>query len=310
MKIAALAGGVGGSKLQLGLARVMNARDLTIIANTGDDLTHQGLEDSPDLDIITYTLAGMVNPKTGWGIRGDTFSLLARLAAFGAPAWFHLGDADLATHIYRTARLRAGDTLTQVTAAICATLRVKPKILPMSDAPVRTMVATSRGTLAFQEYFVKYRTKPVVRGLEFTGAKTARPAPGVLRALRDAEGIVICPSNPLISVGPILAVPGIRQALEQRRNRVVAVSPIVAGRSLKGPSDRMLRQMGHEASALGVAKIYQRICGTMIIDRADEARAPAIQTLGMRVICAPTVMRSLRDKTQLARHVLAALGSN
>jgi LPPG:FO 2-phospho-L-lactate transferase len=307
LKIAALAGGVGGSKLLLGLSRLAEPPRLTIIANTGDDLTLHGLEISPDLDIITYALAGEANPKTGWGLAGDTFSALARLRKLGAPGWFQLGDQDLATHIYRTARLRQGATLSRVTQEISAALGLKAILVPMSDRPVRTIVHTARGALEFQEYFVKCGTRPAVRSLTFAGADRARPAPGVLTALRHADGILICPSNPLISIGPILAVPGIREALQRRREKVLAVSPIVAGRSLKGPSDRMMRQTGHEASAFGVAKMYRRICGTMIIDRADAAQADGIAELGMRVICAETIMRSLRQKIRLAEAVVTAL---
>jgi LPPG:FO 2-phospho-L-lactate transferase len=307
LKIAALAGGVGASKLLLGLSCLAEPPNLTIIANTGDDLTLHGLEICPDLDIISYTLAGEANPKTGWGLDGDTFSALGRLRKLGAPGWFQLGDRDLATHIYRTARLRQGATLSRVTQEISAALGLNATLLPMSDGPVRTIVHTTGGALEFQEYFVKYGTRPTVRSVTFAGAARARPAPGVLRALRNADGILICPSNPLISIGPILAVPGIREELRRRREKVLAVSPIVAGRSLKGPSDRMMRQTGHQASALGVAKMYRQICGTMIIDRADAAQAEGIGELAMRVICAETIMRSLRQKIRLAEVVVAAL---
>lgn len=308
--IAALAGGVGASKLALGFSRVMDPRKLTLIVNTGDDLALHGLEISPDLDIVTYTLAGVVNPQTGWGFAQDTFRVLERLSVFDAPQWFRLGDRDLATHIFRTELLQNGATLSQVTDSTRRALGVKSRVLPMSDQPVRTLVDTRRGTLKFQEYFVREGTKPVVRRLRFAGARAAKPAPGVLRAIRDADGIAICPSNPLISVGPILAVPGIREALRARRDSVVAVSPIVGGKSLKGPSDRMLRQLGHEASAAGVAKLYRDFCGTMIIDRSDSALAPRIERFNMRAITAPTIMKTLADKMRLARTVLATIAEN
>ncbi|MGA8101790.1 MAG: 2-phospho-L-lactate transferase [Candidatus Acidiferrales bacterium] len=304
MRVAALAGGVGASKLLLGLSRVMNPRELTAIVNTGDDLSLHGLEISPDLDIVTYTLGGVVNPKTGWGFRQETFHLLERLAVLGGPSWFNLGDRDLATHIYRTDRLRRGATLSQVADEVRRALGVAATILPMSDSPVRTKIRAKQGWLAFQEYFVKLRAKPVVREIRFEGCEKSRPAPGVLEALRKAERIVICPSNPMISVGPILAVPGIREALRARREAVLAVCPLVGGKSLKGPSDKMMRQMGLQSSALGVAKLYRDICGAIMIDSADAGQHQAIEALGMSVVVASTVMRTLADKVGLARAVL------
>jgi LPPG:FO 2-phospho-L-lactate transferase len=305
MRVAALAGGVGASKLLLGLSRVMNARELTAIVNTGDDLSLQGLEISPDLDIVTYTLGGVVNPKTGWGFRRETFRLLERLAVLGGPSWFNLGDRDLATHIYRTDRLRRGATLSQVADEVRRALGVEAVILPMSDQPVRTKIRAKRGWLAFQEYFVKLRAKPVVREIRFEGCEKSRPAPGVLAALAKAERIVICPSNPMISVGPILAVPGIRETLRERREAVLAVCPLVGGKSLKGPSDKMMRQMGLQSSALGVAKLYRDFCGTLMIDAADARQKKAIEAMGMNVVVASTVMSTLGDKVRLARAVLA-----
>jgi LPPG:FO 2-phospho-L-lactate transferase len=306
MRVAALAGGVGASKLLLGLNRVMDPRELTAIVNTGDDLSLHGLEISPDLDIVTYTLGGVVNPKTGWGFRQETFRLLERLAVLGGPSWFNLGDRDLATHIYRTDRLRRGATLSQVADEVRRALGVAATILPMSDQPVRTKIRAKRGWLAFQEYFVKLRAKPVVREIRFEGCEESRPAPGVLEALRKTERIVICPSNPMISVGPILAVPGIREALRERREAVLAVCPLVGGKSLKGPSDKMMRQMGLQSSALGVAKLYRDFCGTLMIDSADVRQKKAIESLGMKVVVAPTVMQTLGDKVRLARAVVRA----
>jgi LPPG:FO 2-phospho-L-lactate transferase len=310
MKIVALAGGVGASKLLFGLARVMDPRALTIVVNTGDDLSMHGLEISPDLDIVTYTLAGVVNQKTGWGFAGDTFNFRDRLAVFSGPQWFNLGDRDLATHIFRTEQRRNGATLTKIAERIRVALGVKAKILPMSDSPVRTLIDTPHGTLKFQEYLVKLRARPIVRGLRFEGNAKSRPAPGVLTAISEADGIVICPSNPLISIGPILSVPGIREALEKRRDRVVAVCPIVGGKSLKGPSDRMMKQMGHDVSALGVARIYRQFCGSVIIDRSDADQSPRIEALDIRTIVAPTVMNAAADRMKLARVVLASVAAN
>jgi LPPG:FO 2-phospho-L-lactate transferase len=304
MKITALAGGVGASKLLYGLARVMDEAKLTVIVNTGDDIVLHGLHISPDLDIVTYTLAGVVNPKTGWGLRGDTFHALKAMKRYGREAWFNLGDRDLATHIHRTAILRCGGTLSEAADSIRRAWGVRARILPMCDAPVPTLIETNRGTMHFQEYLVKRQARPVVRGIRFQGVEKAGPAPGVLRAIAEAEGIVICPSNPLISIGPLLAVPGIREALRARREAAAAISPIVGGKSLKGPSDRMLRQMGHEVSALGVAKMYADICGIIVIDESDWRHRRRIHSLGMHAVVTRTIMRSTADKTWLARFVL------
>jgi LPPG:FO 2-phospho-L-lactate transferase len=309
MRVAALAGGVGASKLLLGLYHIMNPAGLTAIVNTGDDLWMHGLEISPDLDIVTYTLAGIINPATGWGIRGDTFHTLSMLGDYGQPRWFNLGDFDLATHILRTEKLRAGSTLSEIADLVRRSLGVRSRILPMSDQPVRTVIRTPRRSLSFQEYLVKYRAAPRVRGIRFAGSDMARPAPGVLAALRSARAIVICPSNPLISIGPILAVPGIRETLSRFRAKTIAVCPLVKGKSLKGPSDRMLAQMGFESSALGVARLYKTFCGTFIIDPADAGQRSAIESLSMRVVICPSVMRTLRDKKNLARRVLEASSS-
>jgi LPPG:FO 2-phospho-L-lactate transferase len=305
MKVTALAGGVGASKLLAGLVRVMDPAELTIIVNTGDDIELHGLRISPDLDIVTYTLAGAVNPVTGWGIEGDTFHALDVLERYGREEWFHLGDRDLATHIHRTALLRAGKSLTEAADAIRRAWGVTARILPMCDAPVPTMLKTDRGTLHFQEYLVKHRAEPVVKRIYFAGAENASPAPGVLAAIAAAEAIIICPSNPLISIGPILAVPGIREALRARRDCVAAVSPIVGGRSLKGPSDRMMLQLGHEVSALAVARMYADLCDRFVLDELDAAQQAAIEALGMRALVAQTVMREQSDKERLARAVLS-----
>jgi LPPG:FO 2-phospho-L-lactate transferase len=305
-KITALAGGVGASKLLLGLYDVMpDPSLLTVIVNTGDDIVMHGLKISPDLDIVTYTLAGLIDPKKGWGFRDETFHLLQRLAVFGRSNWFNLGDRDLATHIHRTAMLAEGKTLTDATDSIRKALGVKSRILPMANEPVPTIIDSSEGPLHFQEYLVKRRAEPTVRAIRFDQVEKAHPAPGVLESIRDAARILICPSNPLISIGPILAVRGIREALRTRRKDVVAVCPIVAGKSLKGPSDKMLAQQGHDSSAAGVAKLYADFTGTFVIDPADESQESAIESLGLKVFVTPTVMQTLAQKRKLARALLS-----
>ena len=303
-RITALAGGVGASKLLLGLYEVMDPAGLTIIVNTGDDLVLHGLKISPDLDIVTYTLAGVVDPAKGWGFRGETFHALKRLAVYGRPDWFNLGDRDLATHIHRSALIEEGKALSEVAESIRVSLGVKARILPMSDNPVPTIVETNEGAMHFQKYLVKRRAEPIVEGIRFAGVEQARPAPGVLEAIREAGRIIICPSNPLISIGPILAVPGVREELRARKEDVVAVCPIVGGKSLKGPSDKMLEQLGYEATALGVAKLYADFSGTLVIDPADKGHAADISALGMKVAVVPTVMKTLGQKRKLAQALL------
>jgi LPPG:FO 2-phospho-L-lactate transferase len=302
--ITALAGGIGASKLLLGLYKEMDPRALTIVVNTGDDIVLHGLKISPDLDIVTYTLAGLIDPAKGWGFRGETFHMLERLALFGRANWFNLGDRDLATHIHRTGMLAEGKTLTEAAESIRTALGVKSRILPMSDQPIPTIIESSEGPLHFQEYLVKHRAEPVVRGIRFDGIASARAARGVMEAICDADRVVICPSNPLISIGPILAVPGVREQLRARRESVIAVCPLVAGKSLKGPSDRMLVQLGHESSAVGVAKLYADFVGTFVIDSADKLQGEKIRALGMRVVVLPTVMKTPAQKRKLARALL------
>src|SRR5690348_5122151 len=303
-RITALGGGVGASKLLLGLYEEMDPAVLTIIVNTGDDMVLHGLKISPDLDIVTYTLAGIVDPEKGWGFRGETFYALKRLAAYGRPDWFNLGDRDLATHIHRSAMLEEGKTLSEVAESIRVALGVKARILPMSDEPVPTIIETNEGAMHFQEYLVKRRAEPVVEGIQFRGVSAARPAPGVLEAISEASRVIICPSNPLISIGPILAVPGVREQLQARKKDVFAACPIVGGKSLKGPSDKMLAQLGYEATSLGVAKLYTDFSGTFVIDPADKAQARAIEALGMNVAILPTVMKTRSQKRKLARALL------
>jgi LPPG:FO 2-phospho-L-lactate transferase len=304
LRLTALAGGVGASKLLLGLHDVMDPSALTIVVNTGDDITLHGLNISPDLDIVTYTLAGIVDPAKGWGFRGETFHALKRLAIYGRANWFNLGDRDLATHIHRTALLSEGKTLTEAANSIRTALGVKARILPMSDEPIPTIINTNEGTLHFQEYLVKRRAEPVVRAVRFENVESAKPAPGVRDAIRDADCIIICPSNPLISIGPILAVPGIRGALRARKKDVIAICPIVGGKSLKGPSDKMLAQLGYGSSASSVARLYADFTGVFVLDPQDKSQQETIRDLGMEVAVLPTVMKTRAQKRKLARAIL------
>ncbi len=303
-----LAGGVGAARFLQGLAAVFPQEWLRIVVNTGDDATFYGLHVSPDIDTILYWLSGLADEERGWGIRGDTFHLLGQLRAYGHDTWFNLGDRDLATHIHRTLLLGQGKTLSEVTTQMCQALGVRAQVLPMSDQPVRTWVETPEGLLPFQEYFVRRRTEPEVRGIVFKGIEEARPAPGVLEAIQQAAGIIVAPSNPIISVGPILALPGVRAALTTTPAPVAAVSPIVAGAAIKGPADRMMRGLGLEASALGVAKLYRDFLDDFVLDQRDASLKPHIEALGVRVWVTDTIMASREVAVHLARTVLQALG--
>lgn len=303
MKITLLTGGVGGSKLALGFDRMAGC-ELTAIANTGDDIVMHGLHVSPDPDILMYTLAGAVNPDTGWGFRDETFAVAKGLAGYGRETWFQLGDRDFATHIHRSAMLSCGATLSQAIESIRRPLDISARVLPMSDDPVATMLDTSEGRMHLQEYFVRRRCEPLVRAIAFDGAAQAKPAPGVVEAIADADLIVIAPSNPLISIGPILAVPGIRDALRSRRDRIVSVCPLVGGKSLKGPTDRMMAQLGYEVAPTAVAAMYSDFCGTMILDSADEGECPKLEAAGLRAVVLPTVMQTLEDKIRLAQSIM------
>ena len=303
-KLTAFAGGIGAAKFLLGLVAVMPAEDITIIANTGDDIELYGLRISPDIDTVIYTLAGVINEATGWGIAGDTFQCLEWMARYGEPRWFSLGDRDLATHIFRTNKLREGRTLTEVTDHIRRALGVASNILPMTNAYTPTRVVTDEGEMHFQQYFVGRRAEPRVWALRFDNIEVAAAAPGVLESIREADTIIICPSNPFISIGPILAVPGIRAELQTARAKVVAITPIIAGRALKGPAADMLRDLGYEVSARAVAAMYQDFCGVFVLDASDAALRPQIEALGLRVVVTDTVMQTLADKQRLARDVL------
>jgi LPPG:FO 2-phospho-L-lactate transferase len=310
MEIVALAGGVGASKLLLGLAHATAPENLTVVVNTGDDLEMHGLTICPDLDIVTYTLACVVNPATGWGVEGDTFATLQFLGRYEHETWFNLGDRDLATHIHRSDMLRRGFTLSECADSIRRSLGVRAHILPMSDQPVRTHIETPTGDLAFQQYLVKHRAEPVVKAIRFEGAERSEPAPGVLSSIAGARGIVICPSNPLISIGPILAVPGIRAALAARRDDVVAVCPIVGGMSLKGPTSKMMRELGIEVSARSIAEMYRDIASRIVIDESDAGLRAEIETAGVAVEVTRTVMDSEEDKWWLGHFIVNLLHAN
>jgi LPPG:FO 2-phospho-L-lactate transferase len=305
--ITALAGGVGAARFLRGLVQVVDPGDVTVIVNTADDDWFHGLYVCPDLDSVTYTLAGAQNPDTGWGLAGETFAAIDALARFGEDTWFRLGDRDLATHLFRTRLLREGATLSEVTARISAAWELGPRLLPMTDDRVATRIATPGAELAMQEWFVRERCEPPVTGVRFDGAADSRAAPGVLEAIADAETVLVCPSNPVISIGPILAVPGVREALVARRDRVVGVSPIIAGRPVKGPADRLMGPMGIDVSCVGVAREYREFCSVLVIDTGDAERAGEIEALGVRAAVADTLMTDARVAAALARHTLAAV---
>ncbi len=298
---------MGAAKFLRGLLRVADPSTLTIIVNTGDDERFFGLAVSPDLDTITYTAAGVANPHTGWGLRDDSFHCLDALGRFYDETWFRLGDRDLATHIYRTQRLAAGARLSTVTAEVCRALGVAARVLPMTDDPVRTVLDTAAGTLSFQEYLVRRRARPAVRRIRYLGAERARPAPGVVAAIRDAAAVVIAPSNPLLSIGPLLAVRRLRRALERRHGPTVAVSPLVGGRAPTGPLARQLRRFGLGASSLGIAACYRPFLDALMIDRRDRADAAALAAAGCRAIVADTLFSTEERAAAAARRLLRAL---
>ena len=302
--VLALSGGIGGAKLALGLTHVLAPDDLAIVVNTGDDFEHLGVSISPDIDTLVYTLAGLDNPEVGWGRRDETWTFMKALADLGGPDWFRLGDGDLAMHVERTRRLKAGETLSSVTADLARRVGIGPRILPASDDPVRTRLTTSDGLLDFQDYFVRLRCAPEVREIEFVGAQTARPLPEVLDRLADdaLRAVVLCPSNPFVSIEPILAVPGLREALRATRAPVVAVSPIVGGQAIKGPAAKMMRELGISLTASSVAARYADFLDGFVLDECDAGLADAIPT---RTLVTRTLMRDLGTKKALARDVLA-----
>ena len=305
--ITALAGGVGGAKLAYGLAQLLPPQEFTIIVNTADDLILHGLYICPDIDTVTYTLAGIANPETGWGIMGDTFNVHARLASLGRESWFILGDKDLATHIVRTQLLREGQSLTQVTSFLAKALGVEVEILPMSDDRVATFITTDEGELPFQDYFVRLRQRGQVRKVRFEGVEEAQPTEEVLSAIDGARAIILCSSNPIVSILPILSLKGVRDRIKASPALKVAVSPIVGGKAIRGPADKMMRGLGMEASAYGVAEFYRDLLNLFVCDLRDEGEVERISSLGIKVILTDTIMESSEEKVALARKILDSL---
>lgn len=308
--ITVLCGGVGAARLLRGILAVHPAAEVTAVVNTGDDVVLHGLHVSPDLDTVTYTLAGQINPETGWGLVDESWQAMETVRRYGGITWFNLGDRDLGTHLYRTQRLTDGAPLSEVTGEIVRAWGLDLRVLPVTDDPLRTMVTVDDGDgvvreIGFQEYFVQRHHDVPVRSVRFDGDLTSRPAPGVLDAIRAAGLVVFAPSNPIVSIGPLLAVPGLRAAVAARRADTVAVSPIVAGAALKGPADRLLRELGHEASVVGVARLYRDLAATLIVDSADADLAPAVEAEGVRCVVAPTIMSGPDEAAALARAVCA-----
>ena len=305
MRVVALTGGIGGAKLALGLTRLLGPDELSFVVNTGDDFEHLGFHISPDVDTLTYTLAEEANPETGWGRRDETWHFMEALERFGGETWFRLGDRDLALHAFRRSRLDAGATLTQVTGELCGKLGIAHDVWPMSDDPVRTRVRTPDGALAFQHYFVRDRCAPVVTGFEFAGIETAGVNPELVTALRGpVRAVVICPSNPFVSVDPILDIPGMRDLLRGTGAPVLAVSPIVGGQAIKGPTAKMMRELAIPATAEQVAAHYAGLITAFVLDERDAAAQPAVEALGLDTVVAQTVMVTLQDRVDLARAVL------
>jgi len=307
MRIVALAGGTGAAKLLRGLNALVSPGTMPVVGNTGDDTRVWGLHVSPDLDTICYTLGGCIDEHRGWGLRDESFRTLETMARFGEPTWFNLGDRDLATHLHRTRLLTEGKTLTDVTAAIARDLGVGQPVLPMSDQPVRTRLLGPDGWLDFQEYFVREKTQVDVAAVDYADASAARPAPGVVEAIAEADAVIVCPSNPVTSIGPILAVPGIARALEATDATVLAISPIIGGEAVSGPAGRLMAACGHEVSAVGVASTYAPWLDILLADSQDAALDPQIRSGGTRPIFTNTVMRDRQGEIALARKTLEAL---
>jgi LPPG:FO 2-phospho-L-lactate transferase len=306
--IVALAGGTGAAKLLRGLSGIIEPSRLAVVGNTGDDFECWGLHVSPDLDSVTYALAGLLDREKGWGVAGDTFHCLDAMRRFGGLTWFQLGDRDLATHLFRTERLRGGATLSAATGAITEALGVAARLIPMSDDPVRTRLLTPSGWLGFQEFFVRERARPAVREVAYAGADVARPAPGVVDAIQDAEAIVVCCSNPVTSIAPILAVPGMVPALRETSAPVVAVSPIIGDAPVSGPAGQLLRTRGLPVSAVSIAELYQPWLDVLVVDHTDAGLAPEIAARGARAVTAETLMTDAASERALARAVLDTAG--
>lgn len=307
--IVALCGGVGAARFLSGLVTVIEESDVTAVVNTGDDLVLHGLSISPDLDTVTYTLAGAINSEAGWGLGGETWNAMSALERYGGEAWFRLGDADLGTHLYRTQRLAAGASLSTVASEIAAAWAVGVRIVPMSDERVETRVMIGGDDVGFQHYFVGMQHAVPIERVRFAGVDDARPAPGVLEAISTADAVIVCPSNPIVSIGPILAVPGIHDVVQAHRDRTVAISPIVGGKALKGPADRMLVELGHEPSVVGVARLYASLAATLVIDEVDASMAADVEREGVRCVVTGTVMNDAASATALADTAIeAAMG--
>lgn len=308
--IVVLAGGVGAARFLQGVVQIVPQQQLTVIVNTGDDRDFYGLRVSPDIDIVMYTLAGIVNEANGWGILNDTYTVMQQLTSYGNENWFMLGDRDLATHIHRTNQLRMGKTPSEITDDLRRRLGLELRILPMTNQSVVTHIQTPVGLLHFQEYMVKRHCADEVQGVVFVGAKEAKPAPGVLDAIRDAEAILIAPSNPIVSIGSILSIPGVHNALHEAQGMVVAVSPLVAGAPIKGPADKLMSGLGMDVSAIGVARCYRDFLDVMVIDEKDAHLVSAIEDLGIPTVVTDTIMRDSATKKALAQSVLQAAGLN
>ena len=304
--ITVLAGGVGAARFLTGLNQIVKQQEIAVIGNTGDDINLFGLHISPDLDIVAYTLAGIVDDNRGWGVKGDTYECLEMLKKLGLDTWFTLGDKDFATHIFRTDLLKKGFTLSQVTDRICQSLGLQISLIPMTDDKFETRIKVEGGSVHFEEYFVKRAAKEAVLGVEFAGAAEAKPSPKVIDSIMKAERVIVCPSNPIVSIGTILSVKGVREALKKTNAKIVGISPIVAGAPIKGPADKLLRGLGLEVSAFSVAKIYADFLDSFIIDKLDGAERGAIEGLGVKVKVTNAVMKTLADKVSLARVALEA----
>jgi len=302
--VVALAGGVGGAKLALGFSHILGPEELTVVVNTADDDRFYGLHVSPDLDTVLYTLAGVSNAEMGWGLAGESFRTLDRLKEYGVDAWFNLGDLDLATHLYRTKMLDEGKTLSEVCQQLARSLGVEHKILPVTDSPIKTMVETQDGIMSFQEYFVKNRCDPIVKSIDFNGSSNCTVTPGVRQAVLNMDLLVFCPSNPFVSIAPILSVPGFKEMIESFSGKSIGVSPIVGGEAIKGPAAKMLKELGHDVSPVGVARQYVGLCNTFIIDEKDVDLKQEIESLGMNVFVTQTIMETDQDKKRLAEYIL------
>jgi len=307
LKVTCLAGGVGAARFLQGLVRVVSREDVTVVVNTGDDMELYGLHVSPDLDIVSYALAGIVDEEKGWGVKGDTFSCLGMLKNLGCESWFNLGDKDLATHIYRTHLLEEGFSLAEVTAKICRSLGLEETILPMTNDRFETRILTDKGEMHFQEYMVKRGMQDRVLGVRFEGVEQVKPTQEALNAILEASGIIVCPSNPIVSIGTILSVRGIREALKKTRAKIVAISPIIAGTVVKGPAEKLMKGLGMEVSAFSVADLYKDFLDVFILDTADKKQKPRVEALGIKAIVVDTLMKTMEDKIRLAKVALSCL---